>query len=408
MPHVRQADTVTFPRNTSCFNLPMLSERATGAPAERGRFIASTPFVGRVLRDAVGRASPRQGREAHLRAAVDWLKRAQATTPDDGVSYGYSIRGGWRPSYRETSGYISTTFFDLAKQRHDSESATLARTVSNWLCEVQEPDGSIANPQYQPQHGIVFDTGQVLLGYVRAHRETGDARFHEAAVRASSWLASRMDPDGAWRRNTHLDTPHTYNTRVAWSMLECHQIAPDPAIEAAARKNLDWALEQESHGYFRSCAFTPGAAPFTHTIAYAIRGFLESARLLGDAAYEQAAVRAADAMLEHVRADGWIPGQVDEDGRPAARYCCLTGNCQLAIIWFKLYQSTGSQEYLEAAKQSLGFVMEHQDLTCSNPDLRGAIKGSHPIWGSYAPFSYPNWAAKFFIDAVLLWDEIEA
>lgn len=364
--------------------------------------------MGRVLRDAVGRASPRQDREAHLRAAVDWLKRAQATTPDDGVSYGYSIRGGWRPSYRETSGYIAVTFFDLAKQRQDSESATLARTVSNWLCEIQEPDGSIANPQYRPHQGIVFDTGQVLRGYVRAHRETGEARFHEAAVRAASWLAGRIDRDGAWRRSTHLETPHTYNTRVAWSMLECHQIAPDPAIETAARKNLDWALEQERDGYFRSCAFTPGAAPFTHTIAYAIRGLLESADLLREARYEETAVRAADAMLEHVREDGWIPGQIDEDGRSGARYCCLTGNCQLAIIWFKLYQSTGSERYLDAAKRSLGFVMEHQDLTTSNPALRGAIKGSHPIWGSYAPLSYPNWAAKFFIDAVLLWDEIES
>ena len=386
----------------------MLSERDTAAPAESGLFNASTPFMGRVLRDAVGRASPRQDREAHLRAAVDWLKRAQAMTPDDGVSYGYSIRGGWRPSYRETSGYIAVTFFDLAKQRKDSESATLARTVSTWLCEVQEPDGSIANPQYRPHQGIVFDTGQVLRGYVRAHRETGEARFHEAAVRAASWLAGRIDRDGAWRRNTHLETPHTYNTRVAWSMLECHQIAPDPAIEAAARKNLDWALEQERDGYFRNCAFTPGAAPFTHTIAYAIRGVLESAHLLREARYEETAVRAADAMLEHVREDGWIPGQIDEDGRSGARYCCLTGNCQLAIIWFKLYQSTGSERYLDAAKRSLGFVMEHQDLTTSNPALRGAIKGSHPIWGSYAPLSYPNWAAKFFIDAVLLWDEIES
>jgi rhamnogalacturonyl hydrolase YesR len=389
------------------FNQLMLSERDTATTAGRGFFNAGTPFMGRVLRDAVGRASPPQDREAHLGAAVDWLKRAQAATPDGGVSYGYSIRGGWRPSYRETSGYIAVTLFDLAKQRQDSESAALARTVSNWLCEVQEPDGSIANPQYRPHQGIVFDTGQVLLGYVRAHRETGESRFRDAAVRAASWLADHIDEDGAWRRNTHLETPHTYNTRVAWSMLECHQIASDPAIEAAARKNLDWALGQERDGYFRNCAFTPEAAPFTHTIAYAIRGFLESARLLGDARYEEVAVRAADALLEHVREDGWIPGQIDEDGRSAARYCCLTGNCQLAIIWFKLYQSTRSERYLDAAKRSLGFVMEHQDLTTSNPALRGAIKGSHPIWGSYAPLSYPNWAAKFFIDAVLLWDEIE-
>lgn len=386
----------------------MLSERDTAAARDRGLFEAGAPFMGRVLRDAVGVRSPRQNRGDHLRSAMEWLKRAQAATPDDGVSYGYSIRGGWRPSYRETSGYIAVTLFDLATQFDDPESAALARTVSNWLCEVQEPDGSIANPLYRAHQGIVFDTGQVLLGYVRAYRETGELRFREAAVHASSWLASHLDEDGAWRKNTHLETPHTYNTRVAWSMLECHLIAPDSAIEAAARRNLDWALGQEKNGFFGSCAFEPEAAPFTHTIAYAIRGFLESGRLLDEPRYEQAAVRAADAVLEHVGQDGWIPGRIDEAGQSAARYCCLTGNCQLAIIWLKLYRATASERYLDAAKRSLGFVMDHQDLATSNLAVRGAIKGSHPIWGSYAPLSYPNWATKFFIDAVLLWNEIES
>ena len=35
---------------------------------------------------------------------------------------------------------------------------------------------------------------------------------------------------------------------------------------------------------------------------------------------------------------------------------------------------------------------------------RGGIKGSHPIWGGYDPFRYPNWAAKFFVDALLASD----
>lgn len=386
----------------------MLPQRETSTARDTGLPSVGSSFAGRVFRDAVGAGSARRGRAEHFRSAVDWLKRAQAATADAGVSYGYSILGGWRPSYRETSGYIAVTFFDLAHQCKDAEAAALARTVSNWLCEVQEPDGSIANPRYRAGHGIVFDTGQVLLGYVRAFRETGETRFRDSAVRASSWLASRLDDDGAWRKNTHRDTPHTYNTRVAWSMLECQDLAPDPSVEAAARRNLDWALGQERDGYFQSCAFEPGVAPFTHTIAYAIRGFLESGRLLGEHKYEQTAVRTADAMLEHVRHDGWIPGQIDEDGRASARYCCLTGNCQLAIIWLKLYQATGSERYLDAAKRSLEFVMDCQDIATSNLALRGAVKGSQPIWGRYAPLSYPNWATKFFVDAILLWNEIES
>lgn len=386
----------------------MLFERTDiSAAVDGGPWRVGASFARRILSDALSSRCAYQDRDAHLGSAVAWLKRAAAATTDGGVSYGYSIRGGWRPSYRETSGYIAVTFFDLERELGDLGSGRLARSVSAWLCEVQEADGSIANPRYGAKQGIVFDTGQVLFGYARAYRETGDARFRDCASRAGAWLAARLNEDGAWTKNTHLGHAHTYNTRVAWAMLESNEINPDPEVETAARKNLDWALRQQTGGYFRNCAFELDVAPFTHTIAYAIRGLLESGRLTAESRYTEAAVRAADAIARHVRDDGWIPGQIDVDGRAAAHYCCLTGNCQLAIIWLKLYQSTGSLGYLDAAKRALGFVMKHQDLTTSNLDLRGAIKGSQPIWGRYAPLSYPNWAAKFFIDAMLLWKRIE-
>jgi len=38
----------------------------------------------------------------------------------------------------------------------------------------------------------------------------------------------------------------------------------------------------------------------------------------------------------------------------------------------------------------------------NDPGTRGAVKGSFPVSGGYAPHQYLNWAAKFFIDANLL------
>jgi hypothetical protein len=34
--------------------------------------------------------------------------------------------------------------------------------------------------------------------------------------------------------------------------------------------------------------------------------------------------------------------------------------------------------------------------------VRGGLKGSHPIWGRYMFGTYPNWAAKFLMDALLM------
>ncbi len=358
-------------------------------------------FARRTVGDALGERQQRRDPDAHLRAAEAWLERAHDVSPDGGVSYGYSLRGGWKPSYRETSGYIATTFFNLAAYRQHAPYRQRALEIASWLVSVQNADGSFANPRYGPE-GIVFDTGQALFGLVRAWRETEDERFLSAGLRAGRWLATVADAQGRWTRNEHFGTPHVYNSRTAWALLQLDRCRSEPGFEATARSNLDWAVAEQSGGYFRHCAFVPGRAAYTHTIAYTIRGLLESGRILQEPRYLQAARAGADAMLRHRRPDGFIPGQVDEQGREVGSYCCLTGNCQLSIIWAKIHEETGEPAYREAVLSALDYVMSCQDLDTGDVDRRGAIKGSQPIWGRYAPLSYPNWATKFFIDAMML------
>jgi hypothetical protein len=48
------------------------------------------------------------------------------------------------------------------------------------------------------------------------------------------------------------------------------------------------------------------------------------------------------------------------------------------------------------------FIMGTQVLGTDEPGIRGGVKGSHPIWAEYAPFEYPNWAAKFLCDSLML------
>lgn len=359
-------------------------------------------FTKLAAKDLLGILPRKTDTKAHLHAAEEWLKRAHDQGTDNGVSYGYSVRGGWRPSYRETSGYIATTFFDLALHHKDSNYRERALRVCRWLLSVQNLDGSFSNPRYG-NDGIVFDTGQDLFGLVRAFEETGDASFKNGAIRAADWLVNIADSHDRWTRNEHLNTPHVYNTRTAWALLRMNQLEYSEARERVARANLDWAVsEQRLSGFFDNCAFRRGVAPFTHTIAYTARGLLESGELLKEKRYIDAAQRCADAALRHVKEDGFLPGQITFDGKVAARYCCLTGNCQFSIIWAKLFDRTGNEEYRRTVIRAMDYVVHRQDIYTSNPDIRGAIKGSYPIWGGYAPMSFPNWPAKFFVDAMLL------
>ena len=360
------------------------------------------PFVRIAAADALRRERSIGDPHLHLAAAIGWLKRAHDMGQGGGVSYGYGLAGRWRAPYRETSGYISATFFDVAERLGDADGRTRAITICRWLCSVQNADGSIANPRYG-ERGIVFDTGAVLEGFVRAFRETGAPEFLEAASRAADWLVAVADQKGQWTRNTFRGVPHVYNTRTAWQLLRLSAISPRPEYTEVARANLDWALEQQDPtGWFDHCAFTPGVAPFTHTIAYALEGLLGAGLLLAEERYVAAARRGAEAALRHVRPDGFVPGQIDGRGPSAAVYSCLAGNCQLAVVWSRLYERFGEERYRSGAVLALRYVMRCQDLDTADLDVRGAIKGSQPLWGRYAPFVFPSWAAKFFVDAMLL------
>ena len=210
-----------------------------------------------------------------------------------------------------------------------------------------------------------------------------------------------------WTRNEHLGTPHVYNTRTAWALLRMNQLEPDRSWEKVARANLAWALaEQQPNGLFEHCAFQPGQAPYTHTIAYTTRGLLESGFLLAERRYILGAERCARAILLHMNDEGHLPATIATDGRATSSSCCLTGNCQFAIVWARLHAADGDDRYRQAVMRALQYVMSTQLVDAPDANVRGAIKGSHPVWARYACLSFPNWATKFFIDAMWLRREV--
>jgi uncharacterized protein YyaL (SSP411 family) len=345
---------------------------------------------------------PLQSKEKHFEAAVDWLKLAHQKSNNQGVSYGYSIKGGWRGPYRETTGYIAVTFFNLAKRLQNSDYRERALQMCEWELTVQNQDGSISNPHFYPNQGIVFDTGQVIFGLVRAFEETQDQRFLDAAKKAANWLIDKAaDENLRWTKCTHKGIPHVYNSRVAWSVLRLHQNNPEQKWLDVACSNLDFAVEQQKNGWFDQCAFESNVAPFTHTIAYAIRGLYESSQILSNEEYLLNAETVALSCVDKVSSDGFIPGQIAINGDSIDSYCCLTGNCQLAIVWAKMYKRSGNEAFKTAAIKALKYVMERQLLSTMNNNIKGAIKGSYPIWGPYSRLTFPNWPTKFFVDAMI-------
>jgi hypothetical protein len=358
-------------------------------------------------------AAPRDGHRPrgwaeHLAATIDWIVRAHDASRDAGVPRSFDLcRRAWEGSYPETTGYIIVTLLRYAEMTGDEALRQRAMRMTEWEMDIQLPDGAVMSgtvdrPRVSP---AVFNTGQVLLGWAEAYRRNPTDEMAEAMRRAADWLTAHQDADGAWRRKISaaaLGGAVVYNTRTAWALVEVGRSLDEPRYLQAGRANVDWALaQQQPNGWFASNDLVDHARPLTHTIAYAIRGIERCGHLLNEPRYLDAAGRSAEAVRMQLAADGYLPGRLDAQWRPAAKYACLTGQAQMAVIFLALFERHGRPEWLEAARRCLRYVCGTQSLDTRFAPLRGAVAGSWPVWGEYCRFQYPNWAAKFLADALM-------
>jgi hypothetical protein len=74
----------------------------------------------------------------------------------------------------------------------------------------------------------------------------------------------------------------------------------------------------------------------------------------------------------------------------------------MALCWLRLAQACGLAHLRDHARRAIAFVKKNHRLDDADPAVRGAIAGSVPIWGAYSRLEFPNWAAKFFADALMM------
>jgi hypothetical protein len=73
----------------------------------------------------------------------------------------------------------------------------------------------------------------------------------------------------------------------------------------------------------------------------------------------------------------------------------------MSVNWTRCAQAAGASELRGNARMALSLLKRCQRLR-DREVARGAIAGSVPIWGAYSRFEFPNWAAKFFADALMM------
>lgn len=354
--------------------------------------------------------------EEHLKACMEWLLRAQSVGSDNGVSaMFYLTENKWHTSYPETTGYIIPTFLNYYHLTGNKLYLQKAIDMGDWEIEIQEDEGGIGEPRdAQPQKPRIFNTAQVILGFLSLYTDAKDEKYINAAIKAADWIVQNQHDDGKWQDITH-GGPKSVHARTAWPLLALYNITWKESYKASAEKFLEWVLKQaHPNGWFENTSFTNEAnKPWTHMIAYVLHGLLEiyylntaevnSTKIL--ALLKNAANAICRFYIDHSKKKKsyfGLPGTFDENWFSKDNYSCLTGNAQLAIYLNKLGKLEQEEQFIEVSNMLVDDLKRvHYLDEITDQNLKGALAGSHPFSGSYCSHLLPNWGVKFFADNLL-------
>jgi len=352
------------------------------------------------------RASSAEQKKQALDKAASWLMAAQKANDDGGMG-SYHLVNKWSSSYPETTGYIIPTLIEYGEKNSQPEAIDYALEAAGFLVRIQKESGGWQGGRVnENKPEIVFNTGQVMRGMLAAHNNTGDQKYLDAAVKAGRWLSEIIHPEGFWQTHALMDQPRVYDTFVDVPLMELYQVTGDESFKNTACKNLEWVAREKMmrNGWFEDCDNTikRNDKPILHTIAYTLDGLIDSGLLLNDDSYIEAAKIGSAKLRDLFLDQGFLKGRYDRNWNGSEYFIC-TGGAQMAGVWIKLYHKFGEQSYLDAARRMIDLLIFIQMRDFREDEKTfGAIPGSFPLWGRYEPFAFPNWATKFFCDALLL------
>jgi len=344
--------------------------------------------------------------EQRLLMALEWFK--QSLLPTGGSAAKYSMMfNKWLPAYPETTAFWINTLIYLKNNKPELlhevfNERPIVEELIQWLLTTQRKDGTFPGSygDFKNQPPKVFNNGQIIMALTDYYQQSQKKEVIQAAIQSADWLLKVQDSDGAWREFTLHQL--SSNTRTAWALIKLGQHLNESKYISAGINNINFAIKQTNkHDYFCDNGFDENEIPTTHTIGYALRGVLGSAIDLQKQEWIEIVERSYKHIVALTKQNGFLAGELDEEWTSDNAFCCLTGNCQLSVIGYILYEQTGETQYIETADRLLEYVKSKQ-LISHSPMVNGGISGSWPVNGGYSAYDVPNWASKFFADAMLL------
>ena len=347
---------------------------------------------------------PKTGTEFQIKA-LQWLIRSINVNHGLGSSAFFARwrhwKTGWALPYPETTGYIIPTLYAYQKVFPSLNPENSADACYHWLLGLPRNEGAFSSLYAHMTQPSLFNTAQILLGLIEGHKRQPSDLSWKVINNAVDWsLAAVQKPELEMQGLYQSGFLAAYYSRAIWPLAKAMQ--ETGREEEWDRLNLVIQLlanKVTSSGRIEDAGFKKADPAYLHTIAYSIRGWWELGVLQDDETKMDYARNSLSYYFTEKKQAGQWAGAYSET--PNYRFQCLPGLAQIAIILHKVGVVDENENYIQEARTIVQQLSQFQKKG-ANPNTQGALAGSRPFWGPYMRLRYPNWSAKFFLDAALL------
>lgn len=323
-----------------------------------------------------------------LEKAFTWINN---NTIDN---HGITVTNRQRMVYPEVTGYYIPTLLEWNKE-------DLAYAYADYLCSIQKDDGSWYDPRNIEPY--IFDSCQILKGLVAISKHSNDDKYKEALRKGCDFILSQINEEGRLvpcREDCFEDMKgyseliHTY---CLSPLKDASDILDDKKYAQAAEKCLNYYIDN----------FEDKILDF-HLLAHFYAYVMEA---MCDMNKSDIAKKAMDKIAAIQRDDGMIPAYND------VNWTCSTALFQFAVTWFKLGETDRAIKTYNYAcslqNESGGWfgrypkddLYEIKDKVITKLHLKNVFKNFKE---DYFPHDEISWAVKYFLDATMWKNKLEA
>jgi prenyltransferase beta subunit len=350
---------------------------------------------------------PKEYTKKCIDSAISWIIHQQSLQADGGMAGYVSFSFGSLKisrSYPETVGYTIITLLDYASLFNSRIAYDSALKMAEFELKIQNSNGSFNGGLVGDIRPSVFNSAQIADGLLKAYTASNDRKYLDAALSVCRWISSVQDDEGSWSRFNFLGMKRVYDTKVSQTLLKADNITGNNEFGEVVEKNINWVISnQNEKGWFNNCDNTVknNNSPLTHTIGYTTHGLIECYLIQKNRRWLEAAIKPLTTLSDQFETTKKpLSARFFSDWTPAARSSCITGNSQISICWFHLYDILGDSRYLKSALELNNFLKSIQFISPFK-EISGAVPSSFPIYGDYHPYTITNWTVKYYADSLI-------